>query len=93
MNSGPLDIQPLVKARQVQDDDSSHQRQLEYHPDSSGQGSAVQTQANTVQHTYARVAQPGPAVYSANTIQHWAGDPATSDARVARRAGTDPVQL
>ena len=24
MNSGPLDIQPLAKARQVQDDDSSH---------------------------------------------------------------------
>ena len=92
MNSGPLDIQPLAKARQVQDDDSS-QRQIEYHPDASGQGAAVQAQANTIQHAYARVAQPGPAIYSANTIQHWAGDPNTSYARVARRSGTDPVQL
>ena len=68
MNSGPLDIQPLAKARQIQEDDSSQQRQLEYHPEASGPGSAVAASANAVHHAFARVAQPvtqaGSAVYT-----------------------------
>ena len=117
MNSGPLDIQPLAKARQIQEDDSSQQRQLEYHPEAPGPGSVVAASANAVHHAFARVTQPitqagsavytpavpqpGSAVYtpalpfsaSANTIHHWAGDPTTSYARVARRAGSAPVHL
>ena len=41
MNSGPLDIQPIAKARQARDDDA-HMQQLEYHPD------AVPATSNTV---------------------------------------------
>ena len=42
MNSGPLDIQPIAKARQARKDDAHNQ--LQYHPD------AVPASANTVTH-------------------------------------------
>ena len=43
MNSGPLDIQPIAKARQAREE-GAHMQQLEYHPD------AVPASANTVTH-------------------------------------------
>ena len=42
MNSGPLDIQPIAKARQARKDDAHNQ--LQYHPD------AMPVSANTVTH-------------------------------------------